>query len=85
MKGATRLRHCGTLHCSHEHPKVKMKMLSLISKNKADLAIMVIRLNKKRVYAALPNEKDVLYNYITNILLDRIFTRKLVPEGNKSH
>ncbi len=41
---------------------------------------MVIRLNKKKVYAALQNEKVVLYNYTTNILLDRILNRKLMPD-----
>ena len=40
---------------------------------------MTIFLNKERVYTKLQDEKDVLYNYVTNILLDRIYTRKLVP------
>ncbi len=83
MDPSKRSKHCGTLHCSHEHPKIKWKLLNLVNQHKADLAIMVIRLNKKKVYTTLPNEKDVLYNYITNILLDRIFTRKLMPDGNK--
>jgi hypothetical protein len=35
------------------------------------------------VFTKLQNEKDVFYNYMTNILLDRIFNRKLMPDGNK--
>lgn len=83
IEASKREKHSGTLHCSHEHPKIKRKMLDLINQNKTDLAIMIIRLNKKKAYTTLPNEKNFLYNYITNILLDRIFTRKLVPDGNK--
>jgi len=76
-----RLRHSGTLHCSHEHPKIRLRMLNLIKEYGDDLAIMVIRLNKKKVYAKLQNEKVLLYNYTTNILLDRIINRKLMPDG----
>ena len=55
-------------------------MLNLIKEYGDDLAIMVIRLNKKKVYAKLQNEKVLLYNYTTNILLDRIINRKLMPD-----
>ena len=40
---------------------------------------MTIYLNKKRVYTKLQNEKQVLYNYVANILLDRVYTKKLLP------
>jgi len=69
-------RHCGTLHACHEHPKTKLKMYNLLQE-KDDFSIMVIRLNKAKIYTDLQNEKNVLYNYITNILLDRIITKKL--------
>ncbi len=68
--------HCGTLHACHEHPKTKVKMYNLL-KEKKDFSIMVIRLNKAKVYTDLQNEKNILYNYITNILLDRIINKKL--------
>ena len=35
-------------------------------------------LNKKKVYTQLQNEKSVLYNYVANILLDRIYAKKLI-------
>lgn len=39
---------------------------------------MIIYLNKKRVYTRLQEEKVVLYNYVANILLDRIYTKKII-------
>jgi len=75
--------HCGVLHCRDEMPRTRMKLLSLLSEQ--DINIMAIRLNKTKVYANLQDEKPVLYNYVTNILLDRIFTRKLVPLDDTIH
>jgi hypothetical protein len=43
---------------------------------------MSIYLNKEKVYIKLQNEKHVLYNYVTNILLDRIITKKLLKDNN---
>ena len=40
---------------------------------------MTIYINKQKVYTKLRNEKDVFYNFVTNILLDRIMTKKLIP------
>ena len=76
-----RKTHSGTLHCNKEDNKTRTKLFSLL-KDK-DIYIMVISLNKKRVYTNLKNEKTILYNYITNILLDRIFTKKLINNKNK--
>ena len=39
---------------------------------------MSIYLNKAKVYTKLKEEKHVLYNYVANILLDRIMSKKLV-------
>ena len=41
---------------------------------------MTIFLNKRKVYTRLQDEKHVLYNYVTNILLDRIFSKRFLPE-----
>lgn len=40
---------------------------------------MTIYLNKRKVYTKLQDEKQVLYNYVTNILLDRIYSKKIIP------
>ena len=40
---------------------------------------MTIYLNKNKVYTRLQDEKQVLYNYVTNILLDRVYTKRIIP------
>ncbi|MBI4350198.1 MAG: DUF3800 domain-containing protein [Elusimicrobia bacterium] len=67
------------LHACKEKPYTRTRMLKKIAEK--DCAIMVIYLNKKRVYTKMKEEKPVLYNYVANILLDRIFSEKLVSEG----
>lgn len=49
------------------------------SLNKKDVGIFCIYLNKNKVYTQLRDEKHVLYNYVVNILLDRIISKKLLP------
>ena len=43
---------------------------------------MTIYVDKKHVYTHLQDEKHVLYNYITNILLDRVVSKKLLPTAD---
>lgn len=65
------------LHASAEEPVTRQRLLEkLATKN---CTLMTIYLNKEHVYTKLQNEKSVLYNYVTNILLDRIITKKLIP------
>lgn len=70
-------KHPGYLHAVKETPKTRLKMLRLL--NQLDISILTIYLNKRKVYTKLQDEKHVLYNYVTNILLDRLYTKKLVP------
>lgn len=72
-----RKSHHGMIHAYKEHPKTIYKILDSLSSQ--DISVMSIYLNKRKVYTKLQNEKHILYNYVTNILLDRIFTRKLLP------
>ena len=44
---------------------------------------MTIYLSKKKVHTRLQDEKQVLYNYVANILLDRIYTKKIIPIKNR--
>mgnify|MGYP001619047912 CR=1 FL=1 len=69
----------GILHCYKEKPPTRVKLLSLLTK--CNCAIMAIYLNKSKVYTRLQDEKHVLYNYVANILLDRIASRKFL-HGN---
>ena len=64
------------LHAYSEKPVSRQRLLKCLSQR--DCAILTVYLNKRKVYTKLQEEKAVLYNYVTNILLDRIFTRKLV-------
>lgn len=74
--------HHGVLHAYKEKPKTRQKLLNLFHEKKvAD--IITIYLNKAKVYTALKDEKHVLYNYVTNILLDRVCTKKLIPTNEK--
>ena len=70
-------RKIGVLHAVKEKPITRVRLLrKLVEK---DCSIMVIYLNKSKVYVKLRDEKHILYNYVTNILLDRILNRKILP------
>ena len=74
--------HSGVLHAYKELPKTRQKLLSSFQEQKLGSVIMIY-LNKKKVYTKLKDEKHVLYNYVTNILLDRVCTKKLIPTKDK--
>lgn len=78
MSAQHRIKHCGTLHSSKELPRTRMKLLSLL-REQNNASIMIIRFNKRMFYALLKDKVAVLYNYIVNILLDRLITQKLLP------
>lgn len=65
----------GVLHSYKEKPATRKKMLENLSKK--NIGVMTIVLNKNKVYTRLQDEKHVLYNYVTNILIDRIMSKKL--------
>ncbi|NOZ68430.1 MAG: DUF3800 domain-containing protein [Deferribacteres bacterium] len=76
-----KFRRIGVLHAYNEEPVTRKRLLSCLADK--DCKIMTIRLNKRNVYTRLQDEKAVLYNYVTNILLDRIFTKRLLtPDRN---
>lgn len=65
------------LHAFHEEPATCTRVIKKLAEK--DCSIMTIYLNKKKVYTHFQDEKQVLYNYVVNILLDRIMTRRLIP------
>lgn len=69
--------HHGTLHFFKEKPSTRQRLLNLL--NEKDTSAVCIYLNKSKVYTKLQDEKHILYNYVANILLDRIYTKKLIP------
>ena len=70
-------RRFGVLHCVREKPITRQRLLRRLSGK--DCVMMAIYLNKKKVYTRLRDEKPVLYNYVTNILLDRIYRKEIIP------
>lgn len=74
--------HAGTLHAYKESSQTRHKLLNLLHSKKS-ISIITVYLNKDKVYTRLQDEKHVLYNYVTNILLDRICTKKLIPIDEK--
>lgn len=73
-------KHVGVLHACKEKPKTRTKVLKTLGEKK--ISVISIYLNKKKVYTKLQDEKHVLYNYVTNILLDRIFTKNIIPKNS---
>ena len=66
----------GILHSYKEKPETRRRLLNYIAK--LDCSVMTICLNKEKVYTNLREEKHVLYNYVANILLDRVMSKKLI-------
>ncbi|PJA41122.1 hypothetical protein CO178_00895 [candidate division WWE3 bacterium CG_4_9_14_3_um_filter_34_6] len=66
----------GVLHAYNETLTTKRRVLLKLSQS--NIKIMCIYLNKHKVFTHLKEEKNILYNYITNILLDRINTKELI-------
>lgn len=73
-----RKRHNGCLHAHKETPRTRLKVLNELA-NK-DVTIVSIYLNKQKVYTSLQDQKHALYNFVTNILLDRVYRGKLVSD-----
>jgi hypothetical protein len=71
----------GVLHAFKEEPVTCTRFCRKLATKKCK--IMTIYLNKSKVYTKLQDEKQILYNYITNILLDRIMTKRLVNKEER--
>lgn len=65
-----RKRHGGCLHAYKETDRTRMKLLNELATK--EVSIVSIYLNKQKVYTQLQDEKHLLYNFVTNILLDRL-------------
>ncbi|MBI4023251.1 DUF3800 domain-containing protein [Candidatus Berkelbacteria bacterium] len=86
FQGFTKMQrkaHHGMLHAYKETPALRTKILGQMAEK--DVTFLTIYLNKQKVYTRLHDEKHVLYNYVANILLDRISTKKLVPTKGPIH
>lgn len=64
--------HNGKLHFFKEKPSTRRKLLKML--NEKDIDIKSIYLDKSKVFIPFHDEKHILYNYITNILLNEIYS-----------
>jgi hypothetical protein len=65
------------LHSYHSNEITRKRILNEL--NKIDnLKILCVVLNKEKVYVDLQNQKNYLYNYTANILLDRLHNKNLI-------
>lgn len=69
------------LHAYRERSTTRQRLLSKLAQK--DVMILAVFLNKRKVRVHLHDQKAVLYNYVTNILLDRIFAKKILPINEK--
>ena len=47
------------------------------------MSIVAIYLNKKKVYTHLQDQKHILYNFVANILLDRLSRQSFISRGDE--
>lgn len=76
-KGLSKKYRIRELHAYHADPVTRNRMLRKLAEIE-DLKIMTIILNKRKVYVDLQNQKNYLYNYTANILLDRLHNKKII-------
>lgn len=68
------------LHAYHADNITRKRVLRYLSEVE-DLKVLSIILNKKKVYTDLRSQKIYLYNYTANILLDRMYNKKILNDG----
>lgn len=60
------------LKAYHSQSITKKRLLSLLARVE-NLSVLCILLNKEKIYVDLRNQKNYLYNYTANVLLDRLY------------
>jgi hypothetical protein len=72
-------RKVSELHAYHANSATRKRILHGLSALD-DLHIFCIILNKRKVYVDLRKQKNYLYNYTANILLDRLYDKNLIDK-----
>ena len=70
-------RNVSELHAYSANESTRRRVLKGLSELD-DLKILCVILNKKKVYIDLQNQKNYLYNYTANILLDRLHNKNII-------
>ncbi len=74
-------KNLGELHAYHSNDVTRNRMLKKINEIE-DLKVLCVVLNKQKVYIDLQNQKNYLYNYTANILLDRLHNKGVLTQSN---
>lgn len=74
----------GELHAYHADDITRTRVLSRLNELD-DLRILCTILNKQKVHIDLQNQKNYLYNYTANILLERLHTKDVLKLGEPIH
>lgn len=74
----------GELHAYHADAVTRKRVLKKLA-DLSDLKVLTIILNKQKVYIDLRNQKNYLYNYTANILLDRLHKSGVIDAGSDMH
>jgi len=77
-------KRMGELHAYHADKNTRLRMLKSLNEVQ-DLRVMCIILNKHKVYVDLQSQKNYLYNYTANILLDRLHTKEILSVNEPIH
>lgn len=79
-----RHKRLGELHASHEKDITRKRVLKQLGEIN-DLKVLCVILNKKKVYVDLQNQKNYLYNFTANILLDRLHNKEVLKPNEPIH
>ncbi len=74
----------GELHAYRADDITRRKMLRKLNEID-DLKVLCVVLNKAKVYVDLRNQKNYLYNYAANILLDRLHGNNALNPNESIH
>lgn len=74
----------GELHAYHSDAATKTRILKRLNEV-GDLKVLCVILNKAKVYVDLQNQKNYLYNYTANILLDRLHKNGTLAPDESIH
>ncbi|MEK7118948.1 MAG: DUF3800 domain-containing protein [Patescibacteria group bacterium] len=74
----------GELHAYRANDITRTRLLRRLHELN-DLHVLCVVLNKKKVYVDLQNQKNYLYNYTANILLDRLHSNGTLKNDEPIH
>lgn len=74
----------GELHAYHADDITRTRILQKLNELE-DLKVLCVILNKEKVHVDLQNQKNYLYNYTANILLDRLHSSATIKRDEQIH